>query len=119
MVYVISKNGQPLMPTENHAKVRILLKNKKAKVIKTCPFTIQLAYDSTDYTQDISLGVDSGRKHIGLSATRKSKLLFESDVELGNDISNLLSNRRQNRIIRRNRKTRYRKPRFDNRKRKE
>ena len=31
MVYVISKNGQPLMPTENHAKVRILLKNKNLK----------------------------------------------------------------------------------------
>lgn len=51
MVYVTSKNGQPLMPTENHAKVRILLKNKKAKVIKRCPFTIQLEYDSTTYTQ--------------------------------------------------------------------
>ena len=119
MVYVISKNGQPLMPTENHAKVRILLKNKKAKVIKTCPFTIQLAYDSTNYTQEITLGVDSGSKHIGLSATTKSKVLFESDVELRNDIVNLLSTRRQNRRIRRNQKTRYRKPRFDNRRRKE
>ena len=119
MVYVISKNGQPLMPTENHAKVRILLKNKKAKVIKTCPFTIQLTYDSTNYTQEITLGVDSGSKHIGLSATTKSKVLFESDVELRNDIVNLLSTRRQNRRIRRNHKTRYRKPRFDNRRRKE
>ena len=119
MVYVINKNGQPLMPTENHAKVRILLKNKKAKVIKTCPFTIQLAYDSTHYTQEITLGVDSGSKHIGLSATTKSKVLFESDVELRNDIVNLLSTRRQNRRTRRNRKTRYRKPRFDNRRRKE
>ena len=119
MVYVISKNGQPLMPTENHAKVRVLLKSKKAKVIKTCPFTIQLAYDSANYTQDITLGVDSGSKHIGLSATTKSKVLFESDVELRNDIVNLLSARRQNRRTRRNRKTRYRKPRFDNRRRKE
>ena len=119
MVYVINKNGQPLMPTENHAKVRILLKNKKAKVIKTCPFTIQLTYDSTNYTQEITLGVDSGSKHIGLSATTKSKVLFESDVELRNDIVNLLSTRRQNRRIRRNHKTRYRKPRFDNRRRKE
>ena len=119
MVYVISKNGQPLMPTENHAKVRILLKSKKAKVIKTCPFTIQLAYDSTHYTQEITLGVDSGSKHIGLSATTKSKVLFESDVELRNDIVNLLSTRRQNRRARRNRKTRYRKIRFDNRRRKE
>lgn len=119
MVYVISQNGQPLMPTENHVKVRILLKNKKAKVIKRCPFTIQLAYDSTNYTQDITLGVDSGSKHIGLSATTRSKVLFESDIELRNDIVNLLSIRRQNRRTRRNRKTRYRKPRFNNRKRKE
>ena len=119
MVYVISKNGQPLMPTENHAKVRVLLKSKKAKVIKTCPFTIQLAYDSTHYTQEITLGVDSGSKHIGLSATTKSKVLFESDIELRNDIVNLLSTRRQNRRARRNRKTRHRKIRFDNRIRKE
>lgn len=119
MVYVISQNGQPLMPTENHAKVRILLKNKKAKVIKRCPFTIQLAYDSTNYTQDTTLGVDSGSKHIGLSATTRNKVLFESDVELRNDIVNLLSIRRQNRRTRRNRKTRYRKPRFNNRRRKE
>lgn len=117
MVYVISQNGQPLMPTENHAKVRILLKNKKAKVIKRCPFTIQLAYDSTNYTQDITLGVDSGSKHIGLSATTRSKVLFESDVELRNDIVDLLSTRRELRRSRRNRKTRYRKPRFNNRKR--
>ena len=107
------------MPTENHAKVRILLKNKKAKVIKRCPFTIQLTYDSTNYTQDITLGVDSGSKHIGLSATTRSKVLFESDVELRNDIVNLLSTRRQNRRTRRNRKTRHRKPRFNNRRRKE
>lgn len=119
MVYVISQNGQPLMPTENHAKVRILLKNKKAKVIKRCPFTIQLLYDTTNYTQDITLGVDSGSKHIGLSATTMSKVLFESDVELRNDIVNLLSIRRQNRRTRRNHKTRYRKPRFNNRRRKE
>ena len=119
MVYVISQNGQPLMPTENHAKVRILLKNKKAKVIKRCPFTIQLLYNSTNYTQNITLGVDSGSKHIGLSATTRSKVLFESDVELRNDIVNLLSIRRQNRRTRRNHKTRYRKPRFNNRRRKE
>ena len=119
MVYVISKNGQPLMPTENNAKVRILLKNKKAKIIKRCPFTIQLAYDSTNYMQGITLGVDAGSKHIGLSATTKDKVLFESDVELRNDIVDLLSVRKQNRRTRRNHKTRYRKPRFNNRRRKD
>lgn len=119
MVYAINKNGQPLMPTENHAKVRVLLKSGKAKVVKKCPFTIQLLYDSTNHTQKVTLGVDSGSRHIGISATTKDKVLFEADVELRNDIVDLLSTRRELRHSRRNRKIRYRKPRFDNRKRKD
>ena len=103
------------MPTSNHAKVRILLKTGKAKVIRRCPFTIQLLYSCTNYTQKISLGIDAGSKHIGVSATTESKVLYEADVELRNDIVDLLSTRRQNRRARRNRKTRYRKPRFTNR----
>ena len=117
MVYVISKNGQPLMPTENYAKVRILLKNKQAKVIRRCPFTIQLEYNSTNYTQPINLGIDAGSKHIGISATTETKVLYEADVELRNDIVNLISTKRQNRRTRRSRKTRYRKARFNNRRR--
>ena len=116
MVYVLDVNGQPLMPTTRHGKVRHLLKENKAKVIKRCPFTIQLLYKSTTYTQPITLGVDAGSKHIGLSATTETKVLYESDVELRNDIVGLLATRRENRRTRRNRKTRYRKPRFLNRK---
>ena len=115
MVYVISKNGQPLMPTDRYGKVRHLLKSGKARVIKRCPFTIQLLYKSTTYTQPIALGVDAGSKHIGLSATTETKVLYESEVELRNDIINLISTRRELRRARRNRKTRYRKPRFNNR----
>ena len=117
MVYVLNQNGQPLMPTENHAKVRVLLKQGKAKVVNKCPFTIQLLYSSTNYIQKVTLGVDSGSKHIGISATTKNKVLFESDVELRNDIVDLISTRRELRRSRRNRKLRYRKPRFNNRKR--
>ena len=116
MVYVLDINGQPLMPTTRHGKVRHLLKENKAKVVKRCPFTIQLLYKSTPYTQPITLGVDAGSKHIGLSATMEAKVLYESDVELRNDIVGLLATRRENRRARRNRKTRYRKPRFLNRK---
>lgn len=115
MVYVLSYTRQALMPTENHAKVRILLNTRKARVIKRCPFTIQLLYKSTTYTQDITLGVDAGSKHIGLSATTDKKVLFESDVTIRNDIMKLLSARRELRRSRRNRKTRYREPRFLNR----
>lgn len=119
MVYVLNQNGQPLMPTNNHAKVRVLLKSGNARVVNRCPFTIQLLYSSTNYTQKVTLGVDSGSKHIGISATTKNKVLFEADVELRKDIVNLISTRRELRRSRRNRKTRYRKPRFNNRRRKD
>ncbi|MBR2768743.1 MAG: RRXRR domain-containing protein [Solobacterium sp.] len=119
LVYVLNKNGQPLMPTRRCGKVRRLLRDKKAKVVKRCPFTIRLLYEADTNTQPITLGVDAGSKHIGLSATTESKVLYEADAELRNDIANLISTRREQRRTRRNRKTRYRKPRFDNRQRKE
>ena len=114
MVYVQDINGNPLMPTTRHGKVRRLLKNNKAVVVNLCPFTIRLTYETTNYKQEIVLGVDAGTKHVGLSATTKSKELYSSEVILRNDIVDLLSTRRELRRTRRNR-LRYRKPRFNNR----
>lgn len=116
MVYILNQNGKPLMPTERHGKVRRLLKQKKAKVIKRCPFVIQLLYETTDFVQEVSLGVDSGSRYIGISATTPDKVLYEAETELRNDIVGKLSARRELRRNRRNRKRRYRKPRFHNRK---
>ena len=115
LVYVQNKDGQPLMPTERCGKVRRLLRDRKAVVVKRCPFTIRLCYKVETNTQPITLGVDAGSKHIGLSATTEDKVLYEADVELRNDIVSLLSTRREQRRSRRNRKTRYRAPRFNNR----
>lgn len=56
MVYVLSKNGQPIMPTENYAKVRLLLKSGKAKVVRRTPFTIRLVGTNKTYTQAVTLG---------------------------------------------------------------
>lgn len=114
MVYVQDINGKPMMPTTRYGKVRRLLKDKKAVVVNLCPFTIKLTYVTSDYKQEIVLGVDAGTKHVGLSATTKSKELYSSEVILRNDIVDLLSTRRELRRSRRNR-LRYRKPRFDNR----
>lgn len=114
MVYVQDIDGKPMMPTTRHGKVRRLLKDKKAVVVNLCPFTIRLTYVTSDYKQEIVLGVDAGTKHVGLSATTKSKELYSSEVILRNDIVDLLSTRRELRRTRRNR-LRYRKPRFDNR----
>ena len=115
MVYVLSENGQPLMPTKRYGKIRHLLKDGKAKVVNRCPFTIQLLYQTTTYTQTLELGVDAGSKTIGLSVSSEEKEYFSGEVAVRNDIVDLLSTRRQYRKSRHNRKTRYRVPRFNNR----
>lgn len=116
-VYIISKNGQPLMPTKRFGKVRRLLKSKHAKVVRRCPFTIQLLYElETDVVQEVVLGQDTGSKHIGTACVANSEVLYQSQVKLRTDIKSKMDNRRQARRFRRNRKTRYRKPKFLNRK---
>lgn len=115
LVYVLNKNGQPLMPTNRCGKVRRMLKSGLAVVVKRCPFTIRLNYETTNVVQEVVLGVDAGSKMIGLSATTDKKELYASNVELRNDIVDLLSTCRENRKTRRNRKTRYRQARFNNR----
>ena len=115
MVYVLNKYGNPLMPTTRHGKVRRLLRKGLAVVVDYRPFTIQLAYDTPNGVQEVSLGVDAGTKHVGFSATTKKKVLFEAELLLRSDIVEKLSTRREFRRTRRNRKTRYRKSRFLNR----
>ena len=112
-VYVLNKNGEALMPCKPR-KARVLLKEKKAKVVNRTPFTIQLLYGSSGYKQPVNLGVDAGSHYIGLSATTHKKELFKATVELRQDISGLLESRK---ILRRNRrnKLRYRPARFNNR----
>lgn len=118
MVYVISSSGKPLMPTNRHGKVRILLKQKLACVVKNKPFTIRLLYDTKEYIQPISLGIDSGYTYIGYSAITKDKELISGEVILLSGQSERLKERAMYRRQRRAR-LRHRKPRFNNRKRDE
>src|SRR5215470_6068534 len=113
-VYVLNCHGQPLMPCRPR-KARLLLKAGNAKVVKMVPFTIQLRYGSAGYKQDVSLAIDAGTRHIGVSATAEKAMLFEAEVQPRTDIQALLATRRQFRRARRSCKTRYRKSRFLNR----
>ena len=115
MVYVLNKYGEPLMPTTRYGRVRRLLRKGLAVVVDYRPSTIQLTYDTPNGVQEVSLGVDAGTKHVGLSATTKKKVLFEAELLPRSDIVEKLSTRREFRRARRNRKTRYRKSRFLNR----
>ena len=114
MVYVLNKDGKPLMPTMRHGKVKHLLRQKKAKVVRTQPFTIQLLYESTNYTQETTLGIDSGYLNIGFSAVSGDEELISGEVHLLKDIKERIYERSTYRRIRRQR-LRYRAPRFDNR----
>ena len=104
------------MPTERFGKVRRLLKEKKAKVVRREPFTIRLLYEpATDVVQECYCGVDTGSKHIGVAVVSNDKVLYQSQTELRSDIKKKMDRRRMFRHNRRYRKTRYRKPRFLNR----
>lgn len=117
MVYVLDINGQPLMPTTRHGKVKHLLTQGKAKVVKRCPFTIKLLYESTNHTQDLTLGVDTGSGTIGTAVSDDNgNIVYMSKVEVRNDITDKMKQRSKYRRNRRNRKTRYRKARWLNRK---
>ena len=115
-VYVISKDGQPLMPTTRFGKVRRLLKNKKANVIISCPFTIKLLYEPENLVvQEVVLGQDTGSKYVGTACVADNKVLYQSEITLRDDIKKKMDRRRTTRKRRRHRKTRYRKSRFLNR----
>ena len=117
MVYVLDINGQPLMPTTRHGKVKHLLKDGKAKVVKRCPFTIKLLYETPNCTQDLTLGVDTGSGAIGTAvSTDDGEIVYMSEVVVRNDITDKMTQRAKYRRNRRSRKTRYRKARWLNRK---
>lgn len=116
-VCVLNLQGMPLMPCEP-VIARLLLKQKKAKVVKRCPFTIQLKYKSKEYRQNINLGIDTGYQNIGFSAISEKEELISGQVILENKMTKRLQTRKMYRRTKRNR-LRYRKPRFDNRKRKD
>ena len=115
MVYVQNHLGQPLMPTQDHRKVRLLLKAGAAVVVRRTPFTIRLTTRTKTYVQPVILGVDAGSKTVGMSAATHEEEVFAAELTPRNDVVKNLADRREFRLSRRGRTTRYRQPRFNNR----
>lgn len=116
-VYVLDIHGRPLMPTKRFGKVRRMLRDGQAKVVRKEPFTVKLLYEpKVNVVQDVVLGIDTGSDKVGTAAITSDAVVYASEVQIRNDISKKMDARRNNRRNRRNRKTRYRKPRFLNRK---
>ena len=89
-VFVLNMRGKPLMPTTQR-KARILLKEKKAKIVNYNPFTIQLNYSTGENKQDVHIGIDTGAKHIGIAVTAEDKILYKADKDF-NDPNKLITN---------------------------
>lgn len=116
LVYVLDTNNHPLMPTKRFGKVRRMLRDGKAKVVRREPFTIKLLYEpQTNVVQPVTLGLDTGSDKVGTAAITNYTVVYASEVQVRNDISKKMDRQRGNRRNRRSRKTRYRQPRFLNR----
>jgi 5-methylcytosine-specific restriction endonuclease McrA len=113
-VYVLNKEGKPLMPCKP-VIARLLLKEGKAKCIRRTPFTIKLLVDTTEYKQEVVAGMDTGSKTIGCAVIANGKVVYQSEVQIRQDVSKKMEQRRMYRRNRRGRKTRYRKARWQNR----
>ncbi|NEO01370.1 MAG: HNH endonuclease, partial [Moorea sp. SIO3I7] len=115
-VFVLNKNREPLDPCRP-ARARILLSTGKAKVYRRYPFTIILTEEiKQPVTHGSQLKIDPGAKTSGLAIVQGKRVICGAELtHRGFQIRDALTSRKQLRRSRRNRKTRYRKPRFLNR----
>lgn len=120
-VLVLNADKQPLMPC-HPARARALLRQHKAAVYRSAPFTLILKGQNDEaITQGVELKLDPGSKTTGIAlvasfAKRGATVIWASNLQhRGHTIKSSLDSRRALRRGRRNRKTRYRAPRFLNR----
>lgn len=113
-VYVLSRSGRPLMPTKP-ARARHLLEAGEAKVARVVPLTIQLTIDTPEAVQTVYGGQDPGLTQGVVAVRQDGEMLFQAETKCRPDISEKIAERRSYRRNRRCRKVRYRKARFQNR----
>ena len=117
-VFVLDKYKRPLMPC-HPARARKLLRNKKAAVYRLYPFTIILLNRTLEESilQPIELRIDPGSKTTGISIVamfnNKPHVIWAAHIiHRGHIVTMRLKSRAAIRRGRRNRKTRYRKPKY-------
>ncbi len=124
MVFVLDKHQKPLMPC-SEKRARLLLEQGRARVAKIAPFTIRLVdrLQEDSALQDLRVKLDPGSKTTGVAITldgaQGTKVVFLGEIVHKSGIKARLDARRALRRARRFRHTRYRPPRFQNRKRKD
>ena len=115
MVFVVSNTGERLMPTSEY-RARKLLKSGRAVIHRRKPFAIRILDRSSGEVQPVEYTTDVGYLHVGVTVKSEKHSFFEMQADLLKDEKEHHNDRKKYRCTRRNRK-RYRKPRFDNRRR--
>jgi 5-methylcytosine-specific restriction endonuclease McrA len=118
-VLVVDSQKQPLMPC-HPARARKLLKAGKAAVLRRYPFTLMLKERAGGAVQPVQVKLDPGSQQTGVAVVvqgrKGQRVVWAAEVaHRGQAIKAALDRRRALRRNRRQRKTRYRAARFDNR----
>lgn len=117
-VFLRDQDKQPLNPV-HPAQARQLLRDRKAAIFRRYPFTLILKKEvSNPSINSLRIKIDPGAKTTGLALVddNTGEVVWVAELQhRGFQIRDALTSRRQLRRSRRNRKTRYRKPRFLNR----
>ncbi|TQE93243.1 MAG: HNH endonuclease [Spiribacter salinus] len=118
-VLTLSSNRKPLMPC-HPARARRLLREGRASVFRRQPFTIILNDRDDGNVQPVDCRLDPGSRTTGIALVAQGehgdRLVWAGELtHRSAAIKQSLDSRRSLRRARRVRKTRYRKPRFDNR----
>ena len=116
-VFVVDSKRQPLKPC-TPSRARRLQKLGKAKAFRRYPFTLFLQDKTNPPTPELELRIDPGSKYTGFAIVNpKNEVIWAMELQhRGHQISESLTKRAGFRRSRRNRKTRYRKCRFNRRK---
>ena len=115
-VFVLDANKKPLSPCRP-VTARKLLQAKKAAVFRLFPFVIILKKVVKTEPEPIIIKIDPGSRITGIALVQDNKVLFAAELtHRGQAIKLSIESRRSLRRGRRNRKTRYRKARYLNRK---
>ena len=118
-VLVVDRKRKPCNPLRS-AEARLLLNQGKASILRKIPFTIILKKESTATVDPHVLKFDPGSKTTGIAIVnaKTGRVVLAAELlHRGGPISEGMTSRGSVRRSRRSRKTRYRAPRFDNRKR--
>ena len=103
-VPVTSKSGKQLMPT-NPNKAGVLIKKGLATPYwSNGIFCMRLNYETTEYTQEIAVGVDPGSKKEGFTVKSEVHTYLNVQADAHNKVSKKIEKRRERRRNRRSRK---------------